>query len=95
MTNDPHTHLDEGALERAARVFSVEGAAPACAECAERVREFARYRSLAGLGGRQGLAPHGRPAVDAIRGMRRRTFARRAGREVGAILSFAATRGAS
>ena len=87
----PHQHLDDDRIDEIARatleglVESVE--ATGCVECEERIRLQGRCISLARLLTRDTLAPSGRPAVSAVREIRRHSYRRRVIGEISAMLT--------
>ena len=92
MTDFPslHRHLDEDQVDELARAV-LDGSGGAlkdiqCEECEERVSEHGRCLSLARLLTRDTLPPHGRPAVDAVRIIRRSSYRRRVLGEVTGML---------
>lgn len=85
-----HTHLDEDALDAAARRLLDDGEAAdadGCQVCGEAITAHARYLSLALLLSRDTLDPTGTPAVDAVRAIRRRSYRTRALRELATLVA--------
>ena len=72
-----HEHLDEDAVEEAARRYVDSAELPECATCASEVTELARYLSTSELLSRRQSEPTGTPAADAVRRVRRDTYPRR------------------
>ena len=95
MSDSPavHRHLDEDQIDELARMIldgSKEPASPIefeCAECEARVDAHGRYLSLARLLTRDTRAPSGTPAVEAVRGIRRQSYRRRALRELATLVT--------
>ena len=86
-----HRHLDEDLLDEVARA-SLDGLSESvgeldCEECEARVEQHARHLSLARLLTRDTRVPGGRPAVEAVRTIRRQSYRRRALEEIAAILT--------
>ena len=86
-----HTHLDEDRVDEMARA-SLDGLSESvgelgCEECEASVELQARCLSLARLLTRDTRIPEGRPAVEAIRTIRRQSYRRRALEEIAAILT--------
>ena len=86
-----HTHLDEDQVDELARA-SLDGLSESvgelgCEECEARVEIQARCLSLARLLTRDTRVPGGRPAVEAVRTIRRQSYRRRALEEIAAILT--------
>ena len=86
-----HQHLDDDRIDEIARA-TLEGIAESveaagCDECEEKIRLQGRCISLARLLARDILAPSGRPAVSAVRAIRRHSYRRRVIGEIGAMLT--------
>ena len=86
-----HVHLDEDRVDELARA-SLDGLSESvgemdCEECEARVEQHARHLSLARLLRRDSRVPEGRPAVEAVRTIRRQSYRRRALEEIAAILT--------
>ena len=86
-----HSHLDEDQMDEVARA-SLDGLSESigeldCEECETQVEQHARHLSLARLLTRDSRVPGGRPAVDAVRTIRRQSYRRRALEEIAAILT--------
>ena len=91
MNETPHQHLNDDQIDELARA-TLEGLADSveemgCVECEERVRLQGRCISLARLLTRDNLAPSGRPAVSAVRAIRRQSYRKRVIGEITAILT--------
>ena len=93
MSDSPamHRHLDEDQVDELARQ-AMEGEVDSstlikCDECAARVDSHVRYLSLARLLTRDTRTPSGTPAMEAVRGIRRRSYRRRALRELSALVT--------
>lgn len=86
-----HRHLDDDQIEELARARleggDVDLASDDCQVCEARVMDHGRYLSLAGLIARDTRAPMGRPAIEAIRTIRRQSYRRRALGEIAALLT--------
>ena len=84
-----HRHLEEERVDELAREIlngPVEPAEPVdCDECKALIDLHSRYLSLARLLARDTRDPSGTPAVDAVRAIRRRSYYRRALRELAAL----------
>ncbi len=84
-----HRHLDEEQIDDIAReVLAGSGESMDsvdCEECKARIDLHSRYLSLARLLARDTRAPLGTPAIDAVRAIRRRSYYRRALRELAAL----------
>lgn len=89
-TNE-HRHFDDEQIEELARARLEDGgmdfATEECEECEGRIIEHGRYLSLAGLLVRDTRTPSGRPAIEAIRTIRRQSYRRRALGEIAALLT--------
>ena len=85
-----HRHLDEDQVDELARaVLGGSGGVLEdieCEECEDRVTELTRCLSLARLLTRDTLSPLGRPAVAAVRTIRRSSYRRRVLGEVTGML---------
>ena len=95
-SEDMHSHLDEDRLDEVARA-SLDGLSEVigeldCPECEALVEQHARHLSLARLLRRDTRVPGGRPAVDAVRTIRRQSYRRRALEEIMAILTSTKTK---
>lgn len=91
-----HQHLDDDQIDELARA-TLEGLTESveevgCVECDERIRLHGRCISLARLLTRDTLAPSGRPAVSAVRGIRRRSYRQRVIGEIAAMLTTSPVR---
>lgn len=91
MNETPHRHLNDDQVDELARA-TLEGLTDSveevgCAECGERVRLQGRCISLARLLTRDNLAPSGRPAVSAVRAIRRHSYRRRVIGEITTMLT--------
>ena len=84
-----HRHLDEEQIDEIAReVLASSGESVDsvdCEECKAWIDLHSRYLSLARLFARDTRAPLGTPAIDAVRAIRRRSYYRRALRELAAL----------
>ena len=86
-----HQHLDDDQIDELARA-TLEGLTESveevgCAECEERIRLQGRCISLARLLTRDTLAPSGRPAVSAVRVIRRQSYRQRVIGEITGMLT--------
>jgi len=86
-----HRHLDDEQIEKLARA-RIEGedvgfASDACQVCETRITDHGRYLSLASLVARDTRPPSGRPAIEAVRTIRRQSYRRRALGEIAALLT--------
>ncbi|MYE54433.1 MAG: hypothetical protein F4X34_04455 [Chloroflexi bacterium] len=91
-----HQHLDDDQIDELARA-TLEGLTESveevgCVECDERIRLHGRCISLARLLTRDTLAPPGRPAVGAVRAIRRRSYRGRVIGEIAAMLTTSPVR---
>ena len=93
MSDSPtvHRHLDEDQIDELARqILDGSRDLPSlleCDECAAWVDSHVRYLSLARLLTRDTRTPSGTPAMEAVRGIRRRSYRRRALRELTALVT--------
>lgn len=95
-TEAMHNHLDEDQVDELARA-SLDGLSESvgelgCKECEGSVELQARCLSLARLLTRDTRVPGGRPAVEAVRTIRRQSYRRRALEEITAILASSKTK---
>ena len=86
-----HQHLNDDQIDELARA-TLEGLAESveaveCFECEDRIRLQGRCISLARLLTRDTLAPSGRPAVGAVRSIRRQSYRRRVVGEIAAMVT--------
>ena len=91
-----HQHLDDDEIDELARA-TLEGLTEPveevdCVECNERIRLHGRCITLARLLARDTLVPSGRPAVSAVRGIRRHSYRRRVIGEIAAVLTTSPVR---
>lgn len=86
-----HDHLDEDQVDELARSM-LDGWPETlneieCKECARRVSKHGRCLSLARLLARDTRSPYGRPAVEAVRNIRRGSYRRRVVGEIASVLT--------
>lgn len=85
--NVEHRHLSEDELDEAAEAHLGGTDLPDCAQCADEVSELARYLITARASAGQRADAAGAPGVQAIRELRRSTYARRALQQVARLVS--------
>lgn len=90
--SDLHEHLSDDELEEVAEAHLSGAELPACTVCAVEVSELARYLMTARAAAGQRAEAAGNPGVEAIRELRRSTYARRALQQVVRLVTPATRR---